>query len=123
MNIPHWTVRITGLVMIVLGLLIWTGDFDGLIPIHMLIGVILVVALWVLCWQAYRLGVAPGLVVGAAVVGLILPVVGIAQQGVLDADSNAIVPVVHLGLGLLAIGLGEALAAAMQRLSSGGAHA
>jgi hypothetical protein len=123
MNIPHWTVRIAGSVMIVLGLLIWTGSLDGLIPIHMLVGIVLVVALWVLSWQAYRVGVTRGLVWSALVIGLILPIVGIAQKDVLHADDNVIVPIVHLGLGLLAIGLGEALTAAMQRRSSDGALA
>jgi len=82
-----------------------------------------VVALWVLSWQAYRVGVTRGLVWSALVIGLILPIVGIAQKDVLHADDNVIVPIVHLGLGLLAIGLGEALTAAMQRRSSDGALA
>lgn len=123
MNIPHWTVRISGLIMIVLGLLIWTGNFDGLVPIHMLIGIVLVVALWVLCWQAYQVGVARGLVVTAAIIGLILPVYGMLQKDVLHADDNILVPVVHLGMGLLAIGLGEALAGAMRRITGAGTAA
>lgn len=119
MNIPQTIVRVIGAIMIVLGLLIWTGGFDALIPIHILIGIVLVIALWWLASAAYRAGVAPGLVVAAAAIGFILPIVGIAQQGVLEADKNAWVPIVHLALGLAAIGLGEALAGAMRRGSVG----
>ncbi len=118
MNIPQTIVRVTGAVMIVLGLLIWAGGFDPLIPIHILVGIVLVIALWWLAYLAYRAGVTPGLVVSAVAIGFILPIVGIAQQGVLEADKNAWVPIVHLALGLAAIGLGEALAGAMGRRSS-----
>jgi uncharacterized iron-regulated membrane protein len=115
MNLPQMVVRIAGLLMIVLGLLIWTGNFAGLIPIHMLIGIVLVLALWALAYRAFRAGVARALVVAAVVVGLALPVFGANQQQILPGDGHVVVQVVHLALGLVAIGLGEALGGAMRR--------
>ncbi len=118
-NVAQVVVRGAGLVMIVLGALIWTGSFAGLIPIHMLVGIVLVLALWTLAYQAARAGVSRGLVVLAAVVGLALPIFGVNQQQILPADGHVVVQVVHLALGLVAIGLGEALASATRRRAAG----
>jgi glucose dehydrogenase len=115
MNIPQLVVRIAGLVMIVLGALIWTGNFAGLVPIHMLVGIVLVLALWFLAYQSLRAGVSRGLVVLAVVVGLALPIFGANQQQVLPGDGHVVVQVAHLALGLVAIGLGEALASAVRK--------
>ncbi len=118
-NVPQTVVRIAGLLMIVLGLLIWTGNFAGLIPFHMLIGIVLVVALWVLAYQGLRAGVSRGLVAVAVVVGLVLPIFGVNQQQILPGDGHVVVQVAHLALGLVAIGLGEALGGAMRRAAPG----
>lgn len=118
MNIPQLVVRTAGLVMIVLGALIWTGQFAGLIPIHMLVGIVLVLALWFLAYRAFRVGASRGLVALAVAVGLALPIFGVNQQQILPADGHVVVQVAHLALGLLAIGLGEALAAAMRKEST-----
>jgi hypothetical protein len=115
MNIPQTVIRVAGLTMIVLGLLIWTGDFAGLIPVHMLVGIVLVLALWALGYRAFRAGVAPWLVGSAVLVGLLLPILGVNQQQILPGDGHVAVQVVHFGLGLIAIGLGEALGSAMRK--------
>ncbi len=115
MNLAQMVVRIAGLVMIALGALIWTGNFAGLVPIHMLVGIVLVLALWFLAYQAFRAGVSRGLVALAFLVGLALPVFGVNQQQILPADGHVVVQVAHLALGLDAIGLGEALAAATSK--------
>ena len=47
-TVAQMLVRAAGLVLIVLGLLFWTGNALTLIPIHMLVGVALVILLWVL---------------------------------------------------------------------------
>ena len=39
-------VRLTGLILIVLGLAFWTGHALGLIPVHKQIGYVFVLALW-----------------------------------------------------------------------------
>jgi hypothetical protein len=104
--------RLTGIVQIVLGLLFWSGNAIGLIPVHMAIGYVLVVTLWVLALLglASRGDVPLGLVVLAIVWGAIVPILGINQARLLPGDFHWIIKVVHLLVGLIAIGLGEEIA-------------
>ena len=64
------TVRATGLLLILLGALFWAGRARALIPVHMLLGLILVLALWVLGVQAARAGAGMGFVLFTAAWGL-----------------------------------------------------
>jgi hypothetical protein len=102
--------RVTGLVQIVLGLLFWTGNARGLIPLHMLVGFLLVLSLWTLAALAARAGGQPGLVALAAVWGLVVPVLGLTQARLLPGSAHWLIQVLHLLVGLAAIGQGEALA-------------
>ena len=103
-------IRITGLTQIVLGLAFWSGNLLTLIPIHMLIGFVLVLALWVLAILAARSGVKMGFVVLALVWGLIVPVLGIMQMQLLPGAAHWVIEVIHLLVGLVAMGLSERLA-------------
>jgi hypothetical protein len=107
--------RITGAVQIILGLIIWTGKADGLTGIHILVGVIVVLTLWALAVMAFRAAVSRPLAIVAFVWGLVVPIVGLAQTSILKGNGHWVIQVVHLLLGLGAIGLGEALAARMLR--------
>lgn len=104
--------RLAGIVQIVLGLLFWTGNAIGLIPMHMTIGYVLVVTLWVLVLLglAARGDVPLGLVVLALVWGAVVPVLGLNQTRLLPGDFHWVVKVLHLLVGLIAIGLGEEIA-------------
>jgi hypothetical protein len=104
--------RLAGIAQIVLGLLFWTGNAVGLIPVHMTIGYVLVVTLWVLALMglAARGDVPLGLVVLALVWGAVVPVLGLNQARLLPGDLHWIIKVVHLLVGLIAIGLGEEIA-------------
>ena len=111
-------VRLAGLILIVLGVLFWVGIATSLIPIHMLIGLILVIALWGIAGLGARAGL-PGPFVGLAVVwGLIVVVLGATQQGLFPGGSHWIVQVVHLLIGIAAIGLSERLAASIKRVAA-----
>ena len=108
-------VRLAGLILIVLGVLFWVGLESSLVPIHMLIGLILVVALWGMAWLGARAGL-PGMLVGLAVVwGLIVIALGMIQAQLVPGSSHWIVQVVHLLVGLAAIGLSEGLGAGIKR--------
>lgn len=109
-SILLWTIRITGVIQIVLGMAFWTNNLYSLLPVHMLIGVILVVALWVLAGLAARMGAGMGLVALAVVWGLIVPILGVVQTQLLPGGAHWVVEVVHLLVGLIAIGLGDRLA-------------
>jgi hypothetical protein len=103
-------IRAAGVVQLVLGLAFWTGNALGLVDLHQLVGILLVLGLWTLAALAARAGVQPGLVAVAAVWGLILPVVGLTQRELLPGSAHIVIEVVHLLLGLGAIGLAETLA-------------
>ena len=65
--------RLTGTIQIVLGALFWTGYALSLIPVHMLVGLILVLCLWALAGVAAGSGGNLGLVVLAFVWGALVP--------------------------------------------------
>ena len=102
--------RVTGLVQIVLGVLFWTGNALGLIPLHMRVGFVLVVSLLTLALLAARAGVSSPLVSLALAWGAAVPVLGLTQTRLLPGDGHWVIQAIHLLLGLGAIGVGEELA-------------
>lgn len=103
-------VRIVGAIMIVLGVLFWTGNADALIPVHMLLGITLVLALWTLAVLAAIAGVNMSLVTLALVWGLIVPILGLTQTRLLPGSAHWVIQVIHLLVGLGAIGQADTLA-------------
>ena len=112
-------VRIIGPILIVLGVLFWTSNATNLIPIHMLLGITLVLLLWALAILVAVAGVHPGVVALALVWGLIVPILGLTQFQLLPGSLHWIVQVVHLLVGLGAIGLAETLARGVKRRRAG----
>lgn len=100
--------RLLAVVQLVLGIGFWTGHFVGLVNLHMALGGIYVVALWVLCVLGRRAGAlaATGFVWGLVVLG-----VGMAQRGLLIGDMHWVVRVLHLVISLAAMPIAEKLAA------------
>lgn len=109
--------RACAVVLLALGLLFWTGNATGLVPLHQLIGFVLVLSLWALAVLAARAGVPLGLVAFAAVWGLVVPVLGLTQTEILPGSAHWLVRVLHLLVGLAAVGLGEALTARILALA------
>jgi hypothetical protein len=103
-------VRACFVVQLVLGGLFWTGNARGLIPLHQLVGFLLVFGLWTLAALAARAGAQPGLVALAAVWGLIVPILGLNQDRLLVGSAHWVIEVLHLLVGFGAIGLAEQLA-------------
>jgi hypothetical protein len=116
-TIAVWVLRIAVLAAIILGILFWTGNAVNLIPVHMLIGIIAVLSLWVIgLAQGFIKGGSFGLALATFVVGLALAIVGLYQQQWLLGSSHWIIQVIHLLLGLSAIGLGEMINGRTRRL-------
>jgi uncharacterized membrane protein len=103
-------IRVAGVIQLVGGLAFWTGNALGLVDLHQLIGILLVLGLWTMAALAARAGVQPGLVAGAVVLGLIVPVVGLTQRELLPGSAHIVIQVLHLLLGLGALGLADTLA-------------
>jgi hypothetical protein len=98
-RVAQITIRLTGLALIILGILLWTGN-TGLRQAHMGLGLLFVLALWSL----------------AAVWGLVVLWLGMVQTRVWPGSAHVYVRVLHLLVGLVAIGVGEALAARIKRV-------
>lgn len=114
--------RLCAVAALTLGILFWTDHADQLHEIHMLIGILLVLSLWTVAIAQIRRPGGIALAAGAAAVGVLLFVVGVTQERILPGASHWVIQVVHLGLALAAVGLGETMAgraARTERTSSG----
>ena len=103
-------IRVVGVVQLALGLAFWTGNLLGLVDLHQLLGILLVLAVWTLAALAARAGVPGGLVTGAVVLGLVVPIVGLTQRELLPGSAHWLIQVLHLLLGIGLLGLAENLA-------------
>jgi hypothetical protein len=109
-------VRIGGSLALLLGLLFWVNIGNSLTQIHMTLGILVVLALWILATIYARTPNANlGLAIGASVIGLLLLVVGITQQSLLLNSFHWIIQVIHFLLGVTVIGMGETLNGAIRR--------
>jgi hypothetical protein len=109
-TIVQWIIRATGLIQLALGIPIWTGNFDNLIGIHTLDGLIFVAVLVIMAVLAAVARVQPGIVVAALVWAIVVVAFGLTQQGLVPGPAHWVIQIVHLLVGLSAIGLGETLA-------------
>lgn len=116
-NAAQWTVRIAGLITLVLGLVIWVGAPDVAYPVHMLLGVILTAGLWALAILGIRAGTGPALPAVAVAWSVLMVLFGLNQVQVLP-ENQALVEVAHLLVGIVAIGIGEALGARIRRVAA-----
>ncbi len=124
LTISHMLVRITGVLQLILGLLMWTEPsfFYVRMP-HMVLGVVFVLSLWVLAAVSTRAGVPIGLAAGVAVLGLVVLVLGVTQTGLMPGSSHWVIQVLHLLIGMAAIGSGEAIGGRLRRNRLGSARA
>jgi hypothetical protein len=109
-------IRISGPIAFVLGVLLWTGNALVLLPVHMLAGIVLVLALWTLAVLAAVSGVHWGLVALAIVWGLIVPILGLTQTRLLPGDAHWVIQVLHLLVGIVAMALGQGLATRIKQI-------
>jgi hypothetical protein len=114
-NVALWLTRITGVIQVILGLLFWTGNAIALVQVHILSGLVLVIALWVLAVLAIQSGASPRQGVGALVWGLLVVALGMTQQQILPGPAHWLVQVVHLLIGLGAVGQAQGLANSLSR--------
>ena len=117
-TVAHMTIRISGVLLLLLGIAIWTGRADGVIPVHQLLGFVLVLSLWTLSFLAARAGVQMKWVALAVAWGLVAPILGLTQEGLLTGGWHWTIQVLHLLIGLGAIGMGENLARRIQEAGS-----
>ncbi len=100
--------RFGGLLAVILGLFFWAGFARKLIPLHIALGLLVVLSLWLIgIDQAFAEGGSRLMAISAFVIGLIILIVGIMQTSLLIGPLHWIIQVVHLLLGMLAVGIGQ----------------
>ena len=104
------SIRIVGAIMLLLGVFFWVSQNLSLVIIHILIGFVLVLLLWILAYQAARAGVSTVLVVLVVAWGILLPILGLMQANLLPGPAHWVIHVVHLLVGMVAIGEAEIIA-------------
>ncbi len=103
-------VRVTGVIQIVLGVLFWLGIALSLVGVHMISGIILVLSLWVLSVIAIQSGANTSLGIVGLVWGLLVVALGMTQGGLIPGPAHWVIQVLHLLVGLAAIGLAHRIA-------------
>jgi len=107
--------RVAMAVQVIVGIGFWTGHWYGLVNLHMAIGMLYVLALWVIAGAAIAQKRATGLAVFAILWGIVIAAFGMMQQRILPGDLHWIIRVLHLAIGIAAMPLAERLAAGQMR--------
>ncbi len=98
----------SGLLALILGLLFWSHRATNLIPLHMLLGFLVVGALWVVgVGQAFFKSGSWPVAACAFVVGALMVALGLTQASLMLGEYHWVVRIIHLALGLSAIGIGH----------------
>ncbi|HEX7735783.1 MAG TPA: hypothetical protein VF458_13015 [Ktedonobacteraceae bacterium] len=122
LTITQMILRVAALCAVILGIIFWANPSfyftnKALINIHMLLGIIVVLSLWVIGFLQGRLkGGNFGLALGTFVIGLIVAIVGLFQHSWKDAGVNVeLINGIHLLLGIIAVGFGEMIGGRVKR--------
>lgn len=108
-------VRVAGLVLLVLGIVIWTGHGNTLIPAHAFLGVVFVLSLWAVA--VIGLVARIGFVLPARLIiwGIVIGWFGVTQHQLFQGSRHWIIQVLHVAVGLIAIGLAEVVSARVKK--------
>jgi quinol-cytochrome oxidoreductase complex cytochrome b subunit len=110
-----------GIALVVLGILFWTGHALSLLPVHTALGGLFVICMWVLAVLGLLAPGTRGFALLVLVWSLIVPALGAAQLSLLPGSDHWVIQVVHLLVGIIAIGLGHSLARRLGRRPAGSA--
>ena len=117
-GVVQMIVRVCGVVQIVLGLLFWFGVARGLVNLHMLVGIVLVLSVWSLCVLAAINRVPPVLPAVGFLLGLLVVWLGLNQTSLLPGGAHWVIQVLHLLVGVSAIGFSEMLAGRIKAIGA-----
>lgn len=99
-----------GIALVVLGILFWTGHALSLLQLHMTLGGLFVLCMWVLAVIGFMGRGTRGFALLVLIWSLIVPALGVTQLSLMPGADHWVVQAVHLLVGLIAMGLGHALA-------------
>jgi hypothetical protein len=108
-------VRVLGLILIILGILFWSGHAFNLVLLHMRLGETLcgLLILLVIFGILARLNLV--LTVIAIVWAFVVVIFGMRMGQLVPGPAHELIRVLHFLFGLIAIGLSESLAARIKR--------
>jgi hypothetical protein len=119
MRIASILLRLCGGLALILGLLFWGGIAREFLWVHMLLGVLVVLSLWVIgIGQAFMKGGSWPLAIIALATGLLVIGVGLNQTTLLVGSFHWVIQVIHLLLGVLAAGIGQIIATRSRKVSA-----
>jgi hypothetical protein len=108
--IARLLVSLFGIALVVLGILFWTGHALSLLQLHMTLGGLFVLSLWVLAIIGFLSRGNRGFALVVFIWSLIVPALGVTQLSLLPGRYHWVIQSLHQLVGLIAMGLGHALA-------------
>jgi hypothetical protein len=114
LTITQMLIRASGVLQLILGVLFWIGLAKNLVLLHMGIGILLTLLLWVMAFLAGQAGAKPGRVILTVAWGAIMALFGLTQAGLLPGSFHWVIQVIHLLVGVGAIGQAEGLTRGMK---------
>jgi hypothetical protein len=114
-GLARGVVGLTGLFQLVLGIILWSGHLRSLVNVHMAVGSLFVMGLWVLAGAGSRVRAPLALVLTTVVWGVVVLVFGMVQSRLLPGRIHWAVQVAHLLMGIIAMGLAGRLQMAVRR--------
>jgi hypothetical protein len=108
--IARLLISLFGLALIVLGILFWTGRALSLLQLHTMLGGLFVICLWVLAVLGFLTPGSRTLALIVLIWSLIVPALGVTQLRLMPGADHWVIQALHLLVGLIAMGLGHALA-------------
>jgi hypothetical protein len=108
-------ISLFGITLVVLGILFWTGHALSLLQLHTMVGGLFVICLWVLAVVGFLVPGSRTLALILLIWSLIVPALGVAQLRLMPGADHWLIQALHLLVGLIAMGLGHALARRIAR--------
>ena len=102
--------RLGALLQIAVGIGLWTGHLYSLVGIHQIVGVMFVLALWVIAGIAIAQRRSVGLAAFGIAWGVLVAGLGFSQQAILPGDFHWVIRVLHLVIGMASMPIAERLA-------------
>ena len=107
-RIASAVLSLAGLLALILGLLYWTGTALYLLQMHMLLGLLAVGALWVIgIGQVFSKAGNWVIAACALIINAVTIAIGVIQSSLMVGEFHWVIQIIHLVLGLLAIGMGH----------------
>lgn len=99
-----------GIALVALGIIFWTGHALSLVQLHMMLGGLFIVCMLALALLGFLTRGSRALALLVLVWSLIVPALGVTQLRLLPGPDHWVIQAAHLLVGLIAMGLGHALA-------------